>query len=149
MSRTNSTVTLLNGLLCNYKIYFHKLLNYQWLIQASNRPELNEELHEYAEEAEVSMDHLVQAIEELGGTPIGTWSRWQKQATIKFKIPVRGASNILDKVTADTQQLQQTAKILQQPMHQDPIRQLATELHQRLSERIQNLRALKAPVAAM
>lgn len=137
-----STVILLNRLLSNYKVYFHKLLRYQWLVQASKRPDLNEDLHRYAEEAEERIDELVSDIERLGGIPTGTWSRWQSHADIQFRNPVRGASNILHKVLEDTQQLHRTAAVLQkqaQRAHQAHTEAFAEDINQRLSERLEEL----------
>ncbi len=144
------TVVALNTLLANYKIYFHKLLNYQWLIQASANPELNEDIHQYAEEAEVQMDAIVNQIEALGALPVGNWSKWQKRASIKFKIPARGARNILNKIIEDTAQLDESSKIVYrsaQQRQQAPAYRLASSIHQRLSERMETLQQLRYSIS--
>lgn len=144
------TILALNTLLANYKIYFHKLLNYQWLIQASAAPEINEDLHQYAEEAEEQMDAIVGQIERLGAVPVGNWSKWQKRASIKFKIPARGAHNILNKIIEDTQKLDESSKVVYrsaQQKQQAPIYQLASRIHQRLSERLTSLRQLSKEIS--
>lgn len=148
-----STILALNTLLANYKIYFHKLLNYQWLIQASSTPELNEDLHQYAEEAEEQMDAIVGQIERLGAVPVGNWSKWQKRASIQFKIPARGARNILNKIIEDTQKLDDSSKMVYrsaQQKQQAPIYRLASSIHQRLSERLVALKQLhhSTPIVA-
>lgn len=146
-----TTASALNQLLANYKIYFHKLLNYQWLIQASSTPELNKDLHLFAEESEEQMDAIVTQIERLDSIPIGNWSKWQKWASIKFKIPARGADNILNKIIEDTTQLDDCSKMVYQlakEQQEAPIYQLASSLHQCLSSRLETLQQLKYAVAA-
>lgn len=146
------TVIALNTLLANYKIYFHKLLNYQWLIQASSTPELNEELHQYAEEAEEQMDAIVTEIERLGAVPVGNWSKWQKRASIQFKIPVRGAHNILNKIIEDIKQLDASSKLVghsAREKDQTPIDRLASRIQQRLSERMNCLQQLRRDIPAV
>ncbi len=146
----STTVLALNTLLANYKIYFHKLLNYQWLIQASANPELNEDIHQYAEEAEEQMDVIVDQIEQLGAVPVGNWSKWQKQASIKFRIPTRGAGNILNKIMEDTKQLEKASELVQRSARikqQAPVLRMANNIHQRLGERMQTLRKIHRQVA--
>lgn len=148
---TITTASALNLLLANYKIYYHKLLNYQWLIQASSAPELNTDLHFFAEESEEQMDAIIVQIERLDMIPIGNWSKWQKWASIEFKIPARGADNILNKIIEDTKQLDECTKTLYQiaKEHKEvPIYQLASSLHQCLNSRLETLQQLKFAIAA-
>jgi starvation-inducible DNA-binding protein len=150
LTTTNMAIAL-NQLLANYKIYYHKLLNYQWLIQASATPELNKDLHLFAEESEEQMEAIVGQIEQLDTIPIGNWSKWQKWASIQFKIPARGADNILNKIIEDTVQLDECAKNIYQlakEHKQVSIYQLASSLHQCLSSRLETLQQLKFAIAA-
>lgn len=103
----------LNILLATYKIYTHKLLNYQWLIQSSKHPELNEELDVYSEEAEIQMDSIVNQIVDLGGMPLGSWAKWQRASDIKFKIPNRDFKTILQGVIDDSKTIQSNAQRLE------------------------------------
>lgn len=108
----NSTVKKLNTLLATYKIYVHKLLNYQWLIQSSKHPELNEELDKYSEEAEHQIESIVDQIISLGDVPLGTWAKWQRVSNIKFRIPNRDFKTILQGVIEDSKVIQLTAQKL-------------------------------------
>ncbi len=135
-------ITKLNTLLATYKIYIHKLLNYQWLIQSSKHPELNEELTIYSEEAEHQTDSIVDQIIDLGGIPLGSWAKWQRASDIKFKIPNRDSKTILNGVIEDSKAIQSNAERLENQAsvskYQDTV-QLAHQIQTQLGHRIEEV----------
>jgi len=132
----------LNLLLASYKIYTHKLLNYQWLIQSSKHPELNEELTVYSEEAENQIESIVDQIIGLGGMPLGTWAKWQRASNIKFKIPNRDSKTILQGVIEDSKMIQLNAQRLEDQATASSYRdtaKLAHRIQDQLGSRIQDV----------
>lgn len=141
-TRLNSTVNKLNTLLATYKIYVHKLLNYQWLIQSSKHPELNKELDKYSEEAEGQIESIVDRIISLGDVPLGTWAKWQRVSNIKFKIPNRDFKTILQGVIEDSKVIQLTAQKLENHAVNDKDKSmfdLAHKIQIQLDHRIQDV----------
>lgn len=130
-SATSTPMTAkLNSLLATYKIYTHKLLNYQWLIQSSKHPELNEELGEYSEEAEHQIESIVDQIIDLGGVPLGSWAKWQRASDIKFKIPNRDSKTILQGVLKDSKTIQLNAEKLERQAKESKYQNTAKLAHQ-------------------
>jgi DNA-binding ferritin-like protein len=138
----NPMTKTLNTLLATYKIYTHKLLNYQWLIQSSKHPELSEELDVYSEEAESQIESIIDQIIDLGGMPLGSWAKWQRASDIQFKIPNRDFKTILQGVIEDSKTIQSNAQRLEVQASVDKYRdtaQLAHQIQTQLSHRIHDV----------
>ncbi|WMX12320.1 MULTISPECIES: ferritin-like domain-containing protein [unclassified Aureispira] len=132
----------LNVLLATYKIYAHKLLNYQWLIQSSKHPELNEELDIYCEEAERQIESIIDQIISLGGMPLGSWAKWQRASDIKFKIPNRDFRTILQGVIDDSKTIRSSARNLENQAEKNKqlaTAQLAQQIQAQLASRISDV----------
>lgn len=141
---TAPMTTELNILLATYKIYAHKLLNYQWLIQSSKHPELDEVLDIYSEEAENQIESIVDQIIHLGGIPLGSWAKWQRASEIKFRIPNRDFKTILQGVIEDSKAIFSNAQKLESQAtanRQQSTARLARQIQMQLRKRISDVQS--------
>ena len=91
----------LNVLLSDYKLYLHKLLNYQWTIQAYATPEISEAIIDRAEYVEEQIDDLVSHVLHLGAVPVGNLGDCFRKTDLSLKVKATSAKEILQNIETD------------------------------------------------
>lgn len=132
----------LNYLLADYEIYLHKLLRFQWKIQASERPEMNELLDEYTDDVEQQIDHIVGRVMKLEQTPVSTLANWMRKSKLTYKTDIESSDRIINQVLEDSQSLENTAYNLNQQAIQAndaPTAALAQHIQKRNAKRVSRL----------
>ncbi len=132
----------LNYLLADYEIYLHKLLRFQWKIQASERPEMNELLDEYTDDVEQQIDNIVGRVMKLEQTPVSTLANWMRKSKLTYKTDIESSDRIINQVLEDSQSLENTAYNLNQQATQAndaPTAALAQRIQNRNAKRVNRL----------
>lgn len=132
----------LNYLLADYEIYLHKLLRFQWKIQASERPEMNELLDEYTDDVEQQIDNIVGRVMKLEQTPVSTLANWMRKSKLTYKTDIESSDRIINQVLEDSQSLENTAYNLNQQAIQAndaPTAALAQRIQKRNAKRVSRL----------
>lgn len=102
----------LNYLLADYEIYLHKLLRYQWKIQASDSPEVSELFSRYSEDVEEQIEMIVERVMSLNITPVSTLANWMRKSKLLYKTDLESSDKIITHVLQDSQSLESTANNL-------------------------------------
>ncbi len=93
-SKVDYLVVNLNGLLANYQVYYQSLRGLHWNIKGKSFFELHMKFEEFYTDTQEKVDLIAERILTLEGTPLHTFSDYEKNA----KVPV--GKNISDDVKA-------------------------------------------------
>lgn len=104
----------LNYLLADYEIYLHKLLRYQWKIQASDSPEVSELFSRYSEDVEEQIEMIVERVMHFDITPVSTLANWMRKSKLPYKTDIESSEKIIKHVLQDSQSLENAASNLRE-----------------------------------
>ncbi len=93
-SKVDDLVVNLNELLANYQVYYQSLRGLHWNIKGKSFFELHMKFEEFYTDTQEKVDLIAERILTLEGTPLHTFSDYEKNA----KVPV--GKNISDDVKA-------------------------------------------------
>lgn len=82
--KTTELVTELNVLLANFQVYYQNVRGLHWNIKGKNFFELHVKFEEFYTDAQEKVDMIAERILTLQGTPLHTFSDYEKLA----KVPV-------------------------------------------------------------
>ncbi|HYE59767.1 MAG TPA: DNA starvation/stationary phase protection protein [Candidatus Kapabacteria bacterium] len=92
---------LLNTLVANYTIHFHRLLVYHWNLTGEHFFLLHEQFERFYRDAQIKIDALAERIVSLGGTAGATLGEVVEKAALKETPKIPEARDMMEQLARD------------------------------------------------